>query len=211
MLTKLDQCIIGFDHWLKILCPPWTLVSNLSSPADSCQNERLSAVEKHQVQAMMRVNLAGEVAAQGLYRGQLLLARSPELQQALFKAAEEEMDHYAWCLQRLVELNGQASIFNGLWYLGAFGLGLFAALLNDKASLGFIIATEEQVGQHLASHLRDLPKQDLKSRAIVMQMYHDELDHAHDAEVKGGKRLPFVIQTLMHWSAQIMIKASRLL
>lgn len=210
MPSKLDQCIVEFDRMLKLIYPPWTVASKLPSPADTCHEEALSLVDKHKAQAMMRVNLAGEVAAQGLYRGQLILARAPELRAKLLQAADEEMDHYAWCLQRLLDLGGHASLFNTMWYIGAFGLGLSAALLNDKISLGFIIATEEQVGRHLASHLRDLPTQDQKSRAIVAQMYHDELSHAHDAEASGGQRLPRLVQTLMHWSAQVMIKVSRL-
>src|SRR5688572_33167613 len=46
--------------------------------------------------ALMRVNHAGEIAAQGLYHGQALTARSPETRAALRLAAAEEGDHLAW-------------------------------------------------------------------------------------------------------------------
>ena len=122
-----------------------------------------------------------------------------------------EFDHYVWCLERLRELDAKASLFNPIWYLGALSIGVVAGLLSDKVSLGFIIATEEQVGQHLASHLLNLPTSDLKSRAIVGQMYEDEIRHAEDAEQSGGQRLPLVVQQIMHWTAQVMISASRLM
>lgn len=210
MFSKLDECILGFDRFLRVLCPDWTTQVNQPYPADDGFQGDLSGLEAHQSAGMMRVNLAGEVAAQGLYRGQLLLARDIKLQTELKQAAEEEMDHYAWCLQRLQELDVKPSVFNPIWYAGAFSLGLVAALLGDKTSLGFIIATEEQVGRHLASHLQNLSPRDLRSRAIVWQMYQDELLHAQEAEQSGGQRLPRLTQELMHWMAQVMIKLSRL-
>lgn len=210
MLSFLDECIIKFDKTLKKVFPQWPTTSNVENPADKEPEVELSLVEKHQVQSMMRVNLAGEVAAQGLYRGQMLLARRPELQHELNQAAEEEWSHYVWCLDRLKALDARPSFFNPIWYCGAFTMGLIASMVSDKASLGFVIATEEQVGQHLASHLWKLPRHDLKSRAIVQQMYHDELRHAEQAEHRGGERLPLMIQHMMHWTAQIMIQTSGL-
>jgi ubiquinone biosynthesis monooxygenase Coq7 len=204
----LDKLIIQFDSMLRTICPRWSISSCREFPENEA---RLSAVERHQSQAMMRVNLAGEVAAQGLYRGQLLFARDESLKQKLMNAAAEEIEHYIWCLQRLKELDASPSLFNPLWYLGALSIGLLAAIGGDKVSLGFIIATEEQVGLHLASHLLQLPRNDKKSVAIVKQMYIDELQHAEDAEHLGGVRLPMLIQIMMQGMAQIMIKCSRLI
>lgn len=210
MLSFLDECIIKFDKVLKVVCPAWPTTTAIDNPGHKEPDIELSLVEKHQVQRMMRVNLAGEVAAQGLYRGQMLLARQPELKKELNQAAEEEWAHYVWCLERLKELDAQPSFFNPVWYCGAFTIGLMASMISDKTSLGFVIATEEQVGQHLASHLWKLPRRDLRSRAIVQQMYHDELLHAENAEHQGGERLPLMIQHMMHWTAQVMIQTSGL-
>jgi 3-demethoxyubiquinol 3-hydroxylase len=207
----LDKYIVKFDELLRVVCPPWSVQDLSNNPAAAEQESVLTPSEKRLSASMMRVNLAGEVAAQGLYRGQLLLARDLELKTHLTKAAIEEMDHYAWCQARLKDLNANASIFNPFWYLGAFSIGLLAAAISDNISLGFVLATEEQVAKHLASHLRDLPREDLQSRAIVAKMYEDELTHADEAALNGGVRLPFIIQQLMHITAQIMIKVSRLI
>ena len=48
----------------------------------------------------MRVNHAGEIAAQALYHGQALTARNPRVRAALLDAARDETDHLAWCEQR---------------------------------------------------------------------------------------------------------------
>lgn len=211
MLDFLDQCIIGFDKTLRTVLPAWPSTSEIENPSLKHADIALARVDSRQSQSMMRVNLAGEVAAQGLYRGQMLFAKNPQLKAQLEQAALEEFNHYVWCLERLKELNADPSLFNPIWYFGALSIGLFAALMSDDISLGFIIATEEQVSQHLASHLLHLPLNDLKSRAIVETMYEDELQHAEKAENSGGTRMPLITQHLMHWSAQVMIRVSRLI
>ena len=63
----------------------------------------------------------------------------------------------------------------------------------------------------MASHLLDLPRADLKSRAIVAKMYEDELKHAEYAGNKGGERLSLMAQEIMRFMAQVMIKMSRII
>ena len=65
MLSFLDECIIKFDKMLKVAYPAWPTTTSVPYPAQHEAEMTLSVVEKHQVQSMMRVNLAGEVAAQG--------------------------------------------------------------------------------------------------------------------------------------------------
>ena len=108
----------------------------------------------------MRVNHAGEVAAQALYHAQALFARDPQVREFMLHAAREETDHLAWCETRLKELGARTSVLNPLWYAGSFGIGALAALMGDKASLGFVAETERQVEGHLKSHLDLLPAGD---------------------------------------------------
>jgi ubiquinone biosynthesis monooxygenase Coq7 len=57
----------------------------------------LGQAERRESARLMRVNHAGEVAAQALYRGQALTAREPGAAMAMSQAAAEELDHLAWC------------------------------------------------------------------------------------------------------------------
>ena len=107
--------------------------------------------------ALMRVNHAGEIAAQGLYHGQALTARTAKTRDALQQAAAEEGDHLAWCRERLDELGSRPSLLNPLWYSGAFAIGLIAGRSGDATSLGFVVETERQVEHHLDTHLREPP------------------------------------------------------
>jgi ubiquinone biosynthesis monooxygenase Coq7 len=152
----------------------------------------------------MRVNHAGEVAAQALYHAQALFARDPQVREFMLQAAREETDHLAWCETRLTELGARPSVLNPLWYAGSFGIGAIAALLGDKASLGFVAETERQVEGHLKSHLDLLPAGDARSRAIVQAMAHDEAGHGRQAESAGAASLPGPVREVMRRTAQVM-------
>lgn len=153
---------------------------------------------------LMRVNHAGEIAAQGLYHGQALTARAPGTRAALAHAAAEEGDHLAWCRDRLDELGSRPSLLNPLWYAGSVAIGALAGLFGDRASLGFMAETERQVEGHLADHLARLPADDARSRAIVEQMQADEIGHGRAAQEAGGVSLPEPVPRLMRLSARVM-------
>lgn len=152
----------------------------------------------------MRVNHVGEICAQALYIAQAAATQDPALRRHFEAAAREENDHLAWTRDRLDELNDRPSLLNPLWYGGAFALGLLAGRLGDKLSLGFVLETERQVEAHLQSHLARLPAGDHASRAIVVQMKHEEAAHANEAQQLGAAELPAPAKALMRISAQLM-------
>jgi len=154
--------------------------------------------------ALMRVNHAGEIAAQALYHGQAMVARSAATRDLLLKAAHEETDHLAWCETRLKELDSHPSLLNPLWYAGSFAIGAMAALLGDRASLGFVVETERQVEGHLDEHLVRLPPEDLRSKAILETMRKDEIAHGMTAKNAGGAELPTPVRMLMRGTARVM-------
>jgi ubiquinone biosynthesis monooxygenase Coq7 len=207
-MLNLDRFIVEFDKGLR------TLLSQAHSvrpyPDDQVAEAPLSEAEKNRAAALMRVNHSGEICAQALYQGQAMTARDPAVQQKLQQAAEEETEHLAWTARRVHELGGHLSVLNPLWYTGSLAMGAFAGLLGDKWNLGFLAETEQQVGQHLQSHLAKLPPQDEKSRAIVTQMYTDEVAHADMAIELGGVALPEPAKMAMKLNGKIMTGAAYL-
>lgn len=179
-----------------------------ANPAQDVQESVLSSEEKRHVAGLMRVNHAGEVAAQALYAAQGLAARDPELIDAMKQAAKEEEDHLDWCKSRVEELGSHVSYLDPVWSAGAFAIGLGAAALGDKWNLGFLAETEHQVVEHLQAHLDKLPEKDEKSRSIVKQMQQDEAEHAHMAEESGAKELPQAVKTMMKYSSKVMTKTA---
>jgi ubiquinone biosynthesis monooxygenase Coq7 len=156
----------------------------------------------------MRVNHAGEVAAQALYHGQALIARDPAVRDFLLEAAREEGTHLDWCAHRLAQLGARPSVLNPLWCGGAVLIGALAGLAGDAVSLGFLAETERQVEGHLDEHLARLPHADAPSRAILEAMKADEIRHAQRALERGGAELPRPIGALMALASKLMTRTA---
>jgi len=203
----LDQVIIDLDRGLRAMRGDQA-VEGRDNPAADAPDAVLDEGERRHAAALMRVDHAGEVAAQALYHGQALTARDAEVRATLEQAAREEGDHLRWCRERLDELGEPASRLDPLWYLGSFLIGAAAGLAGDRWSLGFVAETERQVVRHLDGHLQSLPADDTRSRTILEQMRRDEGEHATTALESGGAELPELVRRLMSLTARIMTETA---
>jgi len=202
-----DRLLIQADQSLRTLIPGAAL-ANRPSPAQPMAQVTLAEEDRRHVAALMRVNHTGEVCAQALYQGQALTAKLPDVREKMEHAAEEEIDHLAWCEQRLSELGSHPSVFNPLFYGASFGLGAVAGLISDRVSLGFVAATEQLVERHLDDHLTQLPDSDTRSRAILEQMRDDEIEHGNLALESGGVVFPSPVKAAMTAISKVMTAAT---
>jgi len=202
-MALIDRFITEFDTALRSVVGGAN--AQRSPPgSESGANIALDSEQRKHAAGLMRVNHVGEVCAQALYQSQKLVARNPDIQEMLQHSGQEEMDHLAWCETRLKELGSHTSYLNPFWYAGSFAIGLAAGLAGDKWSLGFVAETEKQVENHLESHLKKLPPEDHRSRAIVDQMRIDEIEHGQAALHAGGATLPEPIQKIMQVMSKLM-------
>jgi ubiquinone biosynthesis monooxygenase Coq7 len=201
-LTWPDRLLAAVDEALRsVTSPP---PATRPSPSAAMDEPALDAEARRTSIELMRVNHAGEVAAQALYSGQAVMARAAATREHLAQAGREEQDHLAWCRERLEELGGRPSLLVPGWYAGAFAIGLVAGATNDRISLGFVAETERQVEAHIQDHLDRLPGADRKSAAILQRMASDEAHHGTTAQLAGGVPLPGPIRSLMTLGGQIL-------
>ena len=206
-LSALDRLLAGVDDALRTVAAPAGRPAR-DKPAGLIKEAALSDSERSHAAGLMRVNHAGEVAAQALYKGHATVARDTSIEQQMQEAAAEELDHLAWCEQRIQELGEEPSRLSPFWYAGAYAIGAVSGILGDKWSLGFIAETERQVIEHLESHLDDLPPEDARSRAIVEQMRDEEAEHGQNAVDAGAAELPRPVKRLMQLTAKIMTRTA---
>lgn len=204
--TKVDQMINQFDVLLRTLVPK-AAQAHRANPGLTHEQPDMDEAERHHAAGLMRINHTGEVCAQALYQGQAMTAKLEEVREQMTQAAQEEIDHLAWCDQRLQELDSRTSLLNPLFYGLSFGVGAAAGLAGDKYSLGFVAATEEQVCKHLEEHFESLPVQDDRSRAILRQMHEDEAQHADWALGAGGVAFPMPVKKVMALLSKVMTKS----
>jgi ubiquinone biosynthesis monooxygenase Coq7 len=205
--TPLDHLLLQVDLGLRTVLGQPRLTER-PDPAAGRPESHLAEEERDLAGRLMRVNHAGEVSAQGLYQGQALTARLPQVRAEMERAAMEENDHLEWCEKRAREMGTHVSYLNPLWYLGSLAIGAAAGLAGDKWSLGFVVETEHQVCRHLDSHLTRLSARDEKGRAILEQMKEDEARHARLAQGAGGAPLPGPVKLAMKLTSKVMTKTA---
>lgn len=206
-ISNLDRLLSGANNFLRTVAAPAGSPAR-PYPAKDVDETSLSDSERKHAAGLMRVNHAGEIAAQGLYQGHAAVARQNTVESHIHEAAQEEFDHLAWCEQRLKELNSDRSRLAPFWYAGAFAMGAASGILGDKWSLGFIAETEKQVVGHLESHFEKLPADDKRSRAIIEQMRLEEQEHGQDAIDAGAADLPPGIKKLMTMTSKVMTRTA---
>jgi ubiquinone biosynthesis monooxygenase Coq7 len=205
-LTGLDLVWAAADRALHTLAAPAS--AQRPNPADGLAQGDLPDEQRRHAAALMRINHAGEVAAQALYHGQALTARNRGIRETLRNAADEEGDHLAWCDERLRDLGSRPSLLNPLWYAGSFAIGALAGALGDRVSLGFLVETERQVEGHLEDHLARLPHGDTRSRRVLEEMKRDETRHGDTAQAAGAAELPAPVKLLMKLTSRVMTRTA---
>ncbi len=201
-----DRLMLNVDQALRTLFGR-PQVTERANPSDMLPEGELDDAQRDHIARLMRINHTGEVCAQGLYQGQALTARDPQVRASMQRSAAEENDHLDWCEQRVDELGGRLSLLNPLWYAGSFAIGAAAGMAGDRWSLGFVAETERQVEGHLDDHLGQVPDDDRRTRAILEQMKRDEIEHGEKALNHGGARLPAPLRALMKATAKVMTSA----
>ena len=133
--SPFDRLIAQIDQGLRTVFGPPPQAQR-PKPGGQETKAGLNVAESELTGRLMRVNHAGEIAAQALYQGQALTADLPDVRDKMEQAAREENDHLAWTAARIKELGTHTSYLNPLWYAGSFAIGAVAGLLGDKWSLG---------------------------------------------------------------------------
>ena len=198
--------MLNMDNFLKEVDYALEVLDNHSN--SSSKDEKLSADEKKRSQRVMRVNHMGEVCAQALYRGQAFTTDETSTKELILTMCNEERDHLGMCRDRIGELSGRTSYFNLLWYTSSFMLGAYVGRLTKEKSLGFIYETEEQVEKHLDEYKDKLPKNDKKSRDILLEIKKDETKHKETARELGSTKLSDQTRNFMSLSSRVMKKLS---
>ena len=202
-MTHLDRVLAALGRGLKTVAGG--AAATRPNPASEADSSALTEAERSHAAGLMRVNHCGEVCAQALYEGQAILARDERVRSGLAAAAAEEQDHLAWCRERLDELDSRPSVFDPVFYAMAYAIGVGAGSLGDRVSLGFVEATEDQVGRHLDDHLTRLPPTDERSRAILEALRTEERRHGDNAQKAGAVLFPGPVKAGMALASKVMI------
>src|SRR6188472_4637585 len=112
------------------------------------------------VDAMIRVDHAGEFGAMRIYKGQLaVLSRNPNATgstEAIKRMAEQERTHFD-ALDKLIKDRAvRPTALEPVWHLAGFALGAATALMGEKAAMACTVAVEDVIDEHYAKQIERL-------------------------------------------------------
>ena len=160
-------------------------------------------VDKARLAEFLRVNHAGERAAQTIYKGQLAMLKGHEHEAEIQHMMEQEIEHLETFDKLLNDYQVRPSALDPLWGMAGFALGAVTAAMGPKAAMACTIAVEEVIGEHYHKQVEALhaADQEPELKETLARFRDEELEHRDIArdnkgeEALGYEILRRVIQT----------------
>jgi len=143
---------------------------------------------------MLRVDLAGELAACAIYRGQRAVLRAaPRAGRALADIADmadAEEAHLARLSALLLEHRARPSLLSPLWRAAGFALGAATALLGERAAHACTEAVESVIEDHYGGQIAEIESADPDLAQELSGFRRDEQAHLDLAVDRGARTAP---------------------
>ena len=145
-----------------------------------------------EIEAMIRVDHAGEYGAVRIYEGQLAVlgARGSAATKAIEHMAQQEQRHLKTFDALVNERRVRPTALEPVWRVAGFALGAATALMGEKAAMACTAAVEEVIDQHYAAQVAKLDDSDPKFKATVEDFRAEEVAHRETALSHGAEEAP---------------------
>ncbi|CAK5279567.1 unnamed protein product, partial [Mycena citricolor] len=158
---------------------------------------QLTEAQREQLHNALRVDQAGEIAANYIYMGQMaVLGRSPTLKPLLQEMWDQEKKHLYVMDKMQIQHRVRPTILSEVAKVAGFGLGAATALMGKEAAMACTEAVETVIGEHYDDQLKEMellpsdhPSVPLL-RDIVREFRDDELEHLDIAVDHDAQRAP---------------------
>jgi ubiquinone biosynthesis monooxygenase Coq7 len=142
------------------------------------------------VEAMIRVDHAGEYGAVRIYEGQLAVLSGTEMEAPIRDMAEQEKKHLKAFDALIGERRIRPTLLSPLWHVAGFALGAGTAMLGPKAAMACTQAVEEVIEEHYAAQAEKLGDDEAPLREMIEEYRADEIEHRDRAIEEGAKEAP---------------------
>src|SRR6266853_4560446 len=147
-----------------------------------------------EIDAMIRVDHAGEFGALRIYEGQLaVLGRNPvpsENVRAIRRMAAQEQKHFDTFDRMVKERAVRPTALEPIWRAAGFALGAATALMGEKAAMACTVAVEDVIDEHYARQIERLGKTDAELKDAISRFREDECAHRDEALAHGAAEAP---------------------
>ena len=148
---------------------------------------RNPTTSRHDIERFLRVDHAGERAAQQIYKGQLAVLANHEMADEIRHMMDQEVEHLETFDSLLNERQVRPSLLDPLWGAAGFTLGVVTAAMGPKAAMACTIAVEEVIGEHYQKQADILGEDERELKAKVEKFRDEELEHRDIAVEHDGR------------------------
>ena len=142
---------------------------------------------RRDIERFLRVDHAGERAAQQIYKGQLAVLANHEMADEIRHMMDQEVEHLETFDSLLNERKVRPSLLDPVWGAAGFTLGVVTAAMGPKAAMACTIAVEEVIGEHYQKQADTLGEDESDLHAIVERFRDEELEHRDIAVDHEGR------------------------
>ncbi|KDQ59416.1 hypothetical protein JAAARDRAFT_205469 [Jaapia argillacea MUCL 33604] len=168
-----------------------------NDPAVSTTPPDLTPAQRHILDSALRVDQAGEVAANWIYRGQMaVLGRDPRTGPIIQEMWDQEKKHIAVMNKMQVQHRVRPTVLWEVAKVAGFGLGAVTALMSKEAAMACTEAVETVIGEHYDDQLKEMdgfttthPSLPLL-KDVIREFRDDELEHLDTAVEHHSQRAP---------------------
>ena len=148
---------------------------------------RNPTTSRRDIERFLRVDHAGERAAQQIYKGQLAVLANHEMADEIRHMMDQEVEHLETFDSLLNERQVRPSLLDPLWGAAGFTLGVVTAAMGPKAAMACTIAVEEVIGEHYQKQADILGEDERALQATVERFRDEELEHRDIAVEHDGR------------------------
>ena len=148
---------------------------------------RNPTTSRHDIERFLRVDHAGERAAQQIYKGQLAVLANHEMADEIRHMMDQEVEHLETFDSLLNERQVRPSLLDPLWGAAGFTLGVVTAAMGPRAAMACTIAVEEVIGEHYQKQADILGEDERELQATVERFRDEELEHRDIAVEHDGR------------------------
>ncbi|KAJ7632363.1 COQ7 protein [Roridomyces roridus] len=162
-----------------------------------CTTPTITHVQRQQLDSALRVDQAGEIAANYIYMGQMsVLGRNRALRPLIQEMWDQEKKHLEVMDKLQVQHRVRPTLLSDVAKVAGFGLGAVTALMGKEAAMACTEAVETVIGEHYDDQLKEmesLPSEHPSIpllRDVIREFRDDELEHLDIAVDNDAQRAP---------------------
>ncbi|KAK7055310.1 mitochondrial 5-demethoxyubiquinone hydroxylase [Favolaschia claudopus] len=161
------------------------------------ETPELLQIHRRQLDRALRVDQAGEIAANYIYMGQMaILSRDRALKPLIQEMWDQEKKHLAVMDKLQAQHRVRPTVLSEVAKVAGFGLGAVTALMGKEAAMACTEAVETVIGEHYDDQLAELESMPSEHpslpllKDVIREFRDDELEHLDIAVEHDAQRAP---------------------